>query len=64
LEARTTAIGELLVGTQMFVPSKAGIRGSAGTVTVMRIAPVESSLKSLSAPTSVTQTFAPSKTAP
>src|SRR5215471_1999211 len=60
-EARTTETElELLLGTQMFVPSKTGICGVLPTVTVWRMAPAESSFKSVPALASVTQTLAPS----
>ena len=49
----------LKFGTQMFEPSKIGNWGDAPTVTVCRMAPAASSLKSLPATRSVTQTFAP-----
>jgi hypothetical protein len=61
VEARTTVTeAELLLGTQMFVPSKTGKVGKEPTVTVWRMAPAESSLKSFPAGASVTHTFAPS----
>src|SRR5215471_1087498 len=63
VEARTTHT-EPPPGAQMFVPSKAGQARPLPRVTVCRMAPLPSSLKSLCAPKSVTQTLAPSKSVP
>src|SRR5713226_7772109 len=48
----------------MFDPSKTGKLGTAPTATVSRIPALESSLSRVEAPTSVTHTLVPSKTAP
>src|SRR5262249_20289837 len=64
LAARTTEIEEFKLGTQMFVPSKTGNSGLEPTVTVWSTAPAPSSFRRVPGVVSVTQTFAPSKSAP
>jgi hypothetical protein len=62
VEARTTVTESAAeFGTQIFVPSKIGKRGSAPTVTVWAIVPFEFSLSSFPAVPSVTQILIPSK---
>src|SRR5262245_30828238 len=63
-DGRTTASVALSLGTQRFDPSKAGYSGPFPTVTVARIAPAPSSLKTFCAVLSVTHTLDPSKTIP
>src|SRR5262245_28193923 len=65
VEARTTVTLETSSeGTQMFAPSKTACSGCCPTVTVWRIAPEESSLRSAERPYATPHTFEPSKTAP
>src|SRR5262245_11842318 len=59
----TETEAELLLGTQMLVPSKTGDTGKIPTVTVWRMAPLESSFRRVRAVGSVIQTLAPSKRA-
>src|SRR5262249_62394005 len=65
VEALTTVTDpDPRLGTQLTAPSKAGSLGSPPAVTVCRIAPDGSSLQTFPAVESVTQTFAPSQSAP